>query len=243
MGLRYLLLGLGAVIILLILWDGIRRNRRAMQKKSQPKKIFTEIDSVSSSSLAYDEIEQEDFVEEESIELKQSKDDGGLVEDVAPVASQSSAFSKSTAAKVEKNSDNYYVVLHVMAPLNKEFKGEDILNCMMKNSCRYGEMRIFHRYIRSDGQGGAYFSVASAVSPGTFNLKTMSNYTTKGLSFFMNIKQQTDSSHSLQLMLSTARKTAEQLKGIVCDDEHRPLTGRKLDEYEKRIRELSPRSR
>ena len=70
---------------------------------------------------------------------------------------------------------------------------------------RFGTMDIFHRHAQENGTGPVLFSLANLVKPGTFELSSMSDFETPGLSLFMTLPCGEEAMHAFALMAQAAK--------------------------------------
>ncbi|MFO8024058.1 cell division protein ZipA [Thiohalophilus sp.] len=119
--------------------------------------------------------------------------------------------------------ESLVTVLNVMAKAGRQFAGMDILDALYANDLRHGEMMIFHRY-PDEGGVRPVFSLANTVEPGAFDLSSIEQLQTPGLSLFMQLPAPIDSREAFDLMLKTGRNLAEQLDGDLCDERRNVLT-------------------
>ncbi|MFP3874670.1 MAG: cell division protein ZipA [Thiohalophilus sp.] len=120
--------------------------------------------------------------------------------------------------------ESLVIVLNVMAKSGHYFPGDDVLAALRANDLQHGEMMIFHRYPDGTDTARPIFSLANTVEPGTFDLNTMEELQTPGLSLFMQLPGPMDSREAFELMLKTGRNLAEQLDGDLCDERRNVLT-------------------
>jgi len=125
------------------------------------------------------------------------------------------------------------LVLSVLAKDENKFNGDDIKTVLESEDIKYGEMGIFHYHI--ENKKDAVFSVASVVEPGTFNLETMSDYETPGLSLFCQLPGPVESTEAFDILLKKVRSIADSLGGQLCDDKRNLLTEQATGHYRDRI--------
>lgn len=115
-------------------------------------------------------------------------------------------------------------IIHLKARPGTQFAGYELLQALLSTGMRYGEMSIFHRHENANGKGPVLFSSASATEPGVFDIKKMGNFACNGLSFFMRHSGDLDRDDAVyDLMIQTAEKIGQDLRGDLYDAEHQPL--------------------
>lgn len=123
-----------------------------------------------------------------------------------------------------RRADPDVIALMVLAAEGQVFRGSELVPCMLEHDLRFGEMDIFHRHADASGQGSVVFSVANALKPGTFDPNNMDNFTSPGISLFMQLPGPQDPRSAYHLMLSTAEQIAHALGGEVRDAARKPLS-------------------
>jgi len=156
--------------------------------------------------------------------------------------------SKYFASKPDKAEQNIQpelqevLILHVKAVDGHSFHGADLLQQVLENGLRYGAMDIFHYHSDEDGEGPVIFSMANMLKPGVFKLKTMNDFTTVGVTFFLTLPVVDNANMAaFDAMLTIAKNIAQQLGGELKDDQRSVLTAQTVEHYREKVRDFARR--
>jgi cell division protein ZipA len=135
------------------------------------------------------------------------------------------------------------IILSVVMPANQQMFGAVLLPSLLTLGLKYGEMNIFHRHEDSAGNGKVTFSLANIMNPGSFDLDSMENFATRGVSLFMSLPNAGDSLSAFEQMLNAAKQLAQEFNAQVIDDKRNVMTKKTEQDYLGKIREFDRKNR
>ncbi len=139
-------------------------------------------------------------------------------------------------------SEELVIVLNVMAASGQTFAGTELREALEDVDLRHGDMQIFHHFGVGDMSVDVpVFSVANVLEPGYFDLASMDTLATRGVCLFMRLPGPLDGRVAFELLLSTARRLAQQLGGEVRDESRSVLSPQTIGQIRGRIGEFDRR--
>ena len=131
------------------------------------------------------------------------------------------------------------LVMHLMAPKDQLLNGQQLQEAALSVGLRYGESKIFQRHLSEDGSGEVLFSMANLVNPGTFDLKTIEQMTTPGVTLFMALDDIEDPVSAFDIMIQSVDSMAAAMSLSVLDETRSSMTRQTIDHYRQRARDVA----
>jgi cell division protein ZipA len=135
------------------------------------------------------------------------------------------------------------IVMHMVTSAANAMPGRDLLQALLEQGMRYGDMNIFHRHQSRNGRDELQFSMANALEPGTFDIDAMEGHSFRAVTFFLKMPGPANPAEALERMVRTVRHLAEQFGGEVRDDQHCALTQQTVEHMRERVRDFERRQR
>lgn len=135
------------------------------------------------------------------------------------------------------------IILSVVMPANQQMLGAVLLPSLLTLGLKYGEMNIFHRHEDNAGNGKVTFSLANIMNPGSFDLDSMENFATRGVSLFMTLPNAGASLTVFEQMLNAAKQLSQEFNAQVIDENRNVMTKQTEQHYISKIREFERKSR
>lgn len=154
-------------------------------------------------------------------------------------ASSKPAKSGEPAPAKAASAQQQILVMHLMAPKGEVLSGRQLQEAALNVGLRYGELKIFQRHLHEDGSGEVLFSMANLVNPGTFDLKTIDQMTTPGVTLFMALDDIADPVSAFDIMIESVDSMAAVMSLSVLDETRSSMTRQTIDHYRQRARDVS----
>jgi cell division protein ZipA len=154
-------------------------------------------------------------------------------------ASSKPAKSGEPAPAKAASAQQQILVMHLMAPKGEVLSGRQLQEAALNVGLRYGELKIFQRHLHEDGSGEVLFSMANLVNPGTFDLKTIDQMTTPGVTLFMALDDIEDPVSAFDIMIESVDSMAAVMSLSVLDETRSSMTRQTIDHYRQRARDVS----
>jgi len=136
------------------------------------------------------------------------------------------------------NNSEEVLLINVTAKQGNKIQGGELLGGLFNCGLHFGSMNIFHRFSHANGDGALMFSMANMVNPGVFDLGSINDFETPGVTFFLTLPGPKNSMTAFDLMLDTVRRLARILNAELRDEKQNPLSPEIIDEYRRRVRDF-----
>ena len=186
---------------------------------------------------------------EPSLGDMQELDELEKVQEQAPERQHKPAQHKAPQNSREKNKSqgknedldsgpSEVLIVNIMARAGETFPGQLLLDSLVEENLKFGDMDIFHRHEDEDGNGSVLFSVANMIVPGTFSLAEMTSFSTRGISMFMQLPVSGESLQAFDIMAKSAKTICAKLDGELKDENRSVMTGQTFEHYRQRVLEF-----
>lgn len=130
------------------------------------------------------------------------------------------------------------IMLYVVAPEDKPFRGRAVLKSFHVHKLRFGEHDIFHRETSSSDGRRIVFSISNMLKPGTLVPNEVETADIYGLGVFMQLPSAIDPVDAFNDMLHTAQHLATALGGALHDERLEPLTQETIASLRGRLEQM-----
>ncbi len=152
--------------------------------------------------------------------------------EVVEVKEESTSKEKEPKAIIDD-----VISVYVLAKVEEKIKGEKILSASYALHLDYGEMKIFHRHDQTT-QRKIEFSMANVQAPGWFEIDSMNDMETTGVSFFMQVNLVENPSAVLDEMLICAHNLSTMLGAMLCNGQRKILDEAGTIELREKVKRL-----
>lgn len=198
-GLRWLLLGFGALVIVGVYFYSRRKEANDDEPLPAGQRVEPTLgaeDVVDASDEPAPDVYVDVDVAAREIE--------------APVAPE--VVEEPVPAEPQK-----IVTLRLVARGKPAFPGDELILSLRGIGMRHGRFGIYHR-IDGDDENRTIFSAASLVEPGSFDLDNIRDQSIPGISLFLVLPCPIDGVEAFDMMVEAARALANSLDGELLDE-------------------------
>lgn len=227
--LRWILLVVGIVFVLAVYILGRSRRRR---NRSIVDELDADLPEFSAKNL--------DDIDEGVGEVKiisgagpaagDTDSSNGLTDTAHNEASSDESVANSQPEGSTGKLPSDIIVLYLLPKGNQKLNGSQINSSVQAMGLSFGEMNIFH--YRPGNRN--VFSIANMLEPGSFDVNTIHDLQTTGLSVFMQITGD-DPLDDLTEMLQRSYQLAGLLDARLCNHKRQPLTQQDAENYRKQV--------
>lgn len=165
---------------------------------------------------------------------------GDDFDDSDPVTepARSAAVAESKSGQGQWVEPEEVIIFNIMAKEGSYILGPDLLDVLLDCGMRFGEMSIFHRHVKENGDGPILFSLANMVKPGYFDLDAMEDFDTPGVTLFMTLPVSAPSLEAFEIMVQVAKALATELGADLKDENRSVMTAQTIEHCRQRIGEF-----
>ncbi len=132
--------------------------------------------------------------------------------------------------------DAELIIINVLNREGRKLSGSELVELFLAAGLKFGEMNIYHA--RDPLTRTIKYSVANAVEPGTFDLSSMDEFETPGVTFFMHLPGAEPALDAFDQMLRTAETVARRLNAELRDENQSVMTQQTIAHCRSRITEF-----
>jgi cell division protein ZipA len=128
------------------------------------------------------------------------------------------------------------ITLHVVARDGETIAGPELVVAAERSGLTFGDMDIFHRMVDGYAERGPIFSVANMMRPGSFDMATIQELRTPGVTFFMTLPGPLRAIDAWDTMLPAAQRFADLLDAQVLDEQRNALARQTIQHLREEMR-------
>ncbi|MGB1402496.1 MAG: cell division protein ZipA [Porticoccaceae bacterium] len=203
---------------------------------------FDEIDSLLRGTNASSQTRQGQFdLDDAQVEKDRSALEAQRAQLEVTLAQQSEGHQKASLSDNNSPQTQDVLAMHLMASKGEIIDGQMLLDAVLSVGFRFGGRKIFDRHLNEQGSGDVLFSLANVANPGTFDLNTIADIQTPGVSLFMQLDGLADPVTAFDIMVDTVDQLVAQLHLHVLDETRSSMTKQTIDHYRQRARAAAHR--
>ena len=149
----------------------------------------------------------------------------------------SSQKTNSSQASTEAKGDEFLITLMVLPKPGNTFTGSEIITACKEAGMQLGEYNIFHRYALVDNKVlmTPVCSLVNLFEPGYFELDSIEDFTTEGLSLFMQLPGPVDGRDAFIILMDVSDKLSLNLNATICDETRSVLTTQTISHLKEKV--------
>ena len=133
------------------------------------------------------------------------------------------------------DSKQMLLVFHVVAHQANKFTGPMIKQMMSELGLEYGPMGAYHYNVERFNKKHSVYCIVNMLKPGSFELQTMDQFKTRGLTLILQLPGPEDGLKSFNIMLAHAQRLAAFLNGDLLDENHNPVSQQSISSYKEQV--------
>lgn len=167
---------------------------------------------------------------QKNFQIKQQNDGTRKAISVEPGEMQGQAVTVSKGEEL-------LITLTFIPKSGHGFTGEEIILACKSAGLQLGELNIFHRYALVDDkvQITPVCSLVNSFEPGYFELETMPEFSTEGLSLFMQLPGPVDGREAFSILMDVSEKLSINLNAKICDETRSVLTTQTISHLKEKV--------
>jgi len=165
--------------------------------------------------------------------LTENKDNTFQSSDKKPSLIQGQVI-KMAKEPVPKGIDDLIIAMAIKRS-EGNLSGKEILTACQACNIQFGEMDIFHYPADNNPTTYALFSIANMLEPGTFDLNKMDDFSTTGLSLFMQLPLPMNCLDAYDIFIDKARLLAKFLNAELYDEKFNLVTNQVISHNKEKI--------
>ncbi len=246
--LKIILLLVGGLIAVGLFYDSYRRKRMHQRRFDNPGAAMGDLPMDEYEDREVGDVIMDDF--NDDIIVKKAFSDSITADkipkpslELTPKILDEEIVSHIQEANVQEpdsleNLADDVIMINVIAGQGRRFVGYEMLQAILAGGLAFGQMNMFHRHKDPHGRGTILYTLANCTEKGTFDMNNIGGFACQGLMLFMRFPNVHDTMAIFDLMLNNARQIADDLDGMLVDQEFKPLTEASIQAYKEHISSL-----